>query len=138
VKNTILTDSKGKHVLILGKTVAGPTNDKKDAEGIVRNIPGKIPIDGDLGYKGLENEFDKIHVPQKKPRNGTLTEEQKEANRKFSRRRVLVEHCIGRVKRYGCVSDIYRNRRENVDDKMMLVCCGLTNYYQRTRPRSRA
>lgn len=133
LKNTVVADPTSKRVLIVGPTVPGPTNDKKDAEHIVAKIPEGVPIDVDLGYKGLENEFEDIHLPQKKPRNGELTEEQKTANREFSRRRVIVEHCIGRVKRYRCVSDIYRNRRENLDDTMMLVCCGLSNYYQRSR-----
>lgn len=138
LKNTLAVDPKKKRILIAGATVAGPTNDKKDSRSIVENIPDHIPIDVDLAYKGFENEFEAIHLPQKKPRNGALSDKQKEANRKFSRRRVAVEHRIGHVKRYRCVSDVYRNRRKNVEDQMMLICCGLSNYYQRTRSRARA
>lgn len=132
VKNTVIVDPVSKRTLILGPTVAGPINDKKDAEKFVEKIPDHIPIDVDLGYKGLENEFVEIHLPEKKPRNAELTDEQKESNREFSRQRVIVEHCIGRMKRYRCLSDVYRNRREKSDDTMMLVCCGLSNYYQRS------
>jgi hypothetical protein len=138
LKNTIVAEAKPRRVLVLGKTVPGPTNDKKDAYDIVKNIPESVPIDVDLAYKGLENEYEEIHLPQKKPRKAELTDEQKHSNREFSRRRVIVEHCIGHVKRYRCVSDIYRNRKDNCDDTMMLVCCGLSNYYQRTRLSARA
>ncbi len=134
MKNTIVADPNKRRVVVLGTTVPGPTNDKKDAYAIVENIPESVPIDGDLAYKGFEDEFLEFYVPKKKPRLKELTDSDKQANREFSRRRVIVEHCIGRGKRYRCVSDIYRNRRENTDDTMMLVCCGLSNFYQRTRP----
>lgn len=135
MKNTMVVDPKGKRILIAGPTVPGTRHDKTDAEGIVEHIPDSVAIDVDLGYKGMEHEFTGIHMPQKKPRNRELTEEQKESNREFSRGRVAVEHRIGHVKRYNCVRDIYRNRREGTEDRMMVICCGLSNYYQRTYSR---
>lgn len=135
-KNTIVTNETGKRILCLGYTADGSVHDKKDltTTGFIDGIPPDIPIDVDLGYKGLENEDDRIHIPTRKPRNGELTSPQKEANKTISSRRVVIEHKIGHVKRYRCVSDVYRNRRPMFDDAIMLTCCGLSNLYHRTRP----
>lgn len=133
LKNTLVVAVPGKRIIVVGSTVAGPTHDKEDSRQIVEYIPEQIPIAADLGYKGLENEFVEIYLPIKKPRKGELTEEQKQKNREFSRERVVIEHRIGHVKRYRCVSEIYRNRRAGFADDLMVVCCGLSNYYQRTQ-----
>jgi hypothetical protein len=138
VKNTVVVDPKTKRALVVGPTVPGPTNDRKDAEGIVANVPGSIPVDVDLGYKGLENEYEGINIPHRKPRNGELSEQQKEANRQLARRRIIVEHRIGHAKRYRSISDTYRNRRTNTEDQFAITCFGLSNFYQRTRAMARA
>jgi hypothetical protein len=47
-------------VIILTKAKPGSVHDKKqlDEEKIVENIPGEVPIEGDLGFQGLQNEFE--------------------------------------------------------------------------------
>ena len=45
----------------------------------------------------------------------------KSFNREVSAIRVHVEHAIGGLKRSNIISDIYRNRREDFDDKVMLT-----------------
>ena len=138
MKNTVVVEPRSKKILILTPTVPGSVHDKKDLDEneIVPNIPEKIPLELDLGYKGLENEYEGIIIPHKKPRNGELTKTQKRQNRKIASSRIRVEHSIGLCKRYRCLSDPYRNRREGFDDAIMLTCCGLVNFYQRTRKRA--
>lgn len=140
VKNTLVVNARSKRVLILTKTVGGSTHDKTDLDrnGIVENIPPKIPIDVDLGYKGLEHAYEGINIPKRKPRTSELSDDDKAFNRKLASRRVVVEHEIGHVKRYNCVSHIYRNRRPQFEDRLMLVCCGLSNLARRVRPFGRA
>jgi hypothetical protein len=137
-KNTLVVEPKRKKVLVLTTTTHGSVHDKKDLDenDIVPNIPDHIPIELDLGYYGLQNQYTGINIPHKKPRNGELTRKQKRHNRKIASSRIRVEHAIGLCKRYRCISDIYRNRRENFEDAIMLTCCGLTNFYQRTRKRA--
>ncbi len=134
LKNTLVADPHRKKILILAPTAAGSVHDKRDLtdNGIVPYIPDAIPIEVDWGYKGLQKEFEGIIIADKKPRKGDLTPAQKRRNRKKASSRVRVEHVIGLCKRYRCVSDVYRNRRKNFDDAIMLTCCGLTHYYQRT------
>jgi len=43
--------------------------------------------------------------------------------------RVLVEHAIEGVKRFGIVSDKFHNRKDGFDDKVMVISCGLWNYH---------
>ena len=71
-------------------------------------------------------------MPKKKPCGGELSVEEKEKNKEKSGRRILSEHAIGGAKRYGIVSDIYRNHRRGFDDDVMMVACGLWNYYLKT------
>jgi hypothetical protein len=127
-KNTVVVNSASKRVLLVAPTVPGPRSDVRDAEPIVSVIPEEVPIDGDLGYKGLEKKYESIHLPHKKPKNGELTDEQKAFNTVHARRRVAVEHSIGGIKRNRCLSDVYRNRRENLEDDMMIVSAGLHNH----------
>ncbi|KAM3116321.1 transposase family protein [Phormidesmis sp. 146-33] len=86
-------------------------------------------MEGDLGFQGLQNEFDNIRLPHKKPRGKELSEQQKQENREFSRQRVKCEHAHAGMKRYHSVSAIYRNRVTDFDDHLMLVAAGLWNFY---------
>jgi hypothetical protein len=57
-------------VILLTKAKPGKIHDKRqlDEEEIVENIPDEVAIEGDLGFQGLHNEFDNVHLPHKKPR----------------------------------------------------------------------
>jgi DDE superfamily endonuclease len=82
-----------------------------------------------LGFQGLQHEFVNVHLPHKSPRGKELNDAQKQHNRDFSRQRVACEHAHAGMKRYGAVSDIYRNRVPNFDDRLMLTAAGLWNFY---------
>ncbi|MBL7986940.1 MAG: hypothetical protein JNJ94_02600 [Chlorobi bacterium] len=75
----------------------------------------------DLGYHGLQNEYVKIIIPKKKPRNGRLPSEQKEKGRAIASSRIAVEHAIGLCKCYRCVSQTHRNHRAGFEDALMLM-----------------
>ena len=69
-----------------------------------------------------------IMKPKKKPRNGTLTPQEKEENRRISSVRVRIEHVIGDIKRYRIVHDIIRFSCSEFRDMVMETCCGLHNF----------
>ena len=69
-----------------------------------------------------------IFQPKKKPRDGELTDQEKESNRLISSVRVVVEHVIGGIKRCRIVKDIFRNTKEKFDDLAMEVASGLHNF----------
>ena len=103
-------------------------------EGVGDAIPDDIPCFVDNGFQGIEKASPRLTVimPKKKPRGGELSTDEKENNKEISKRRILSEHSIGGVKRYGIVSDVYRNHRKGFDDEVMLVSCGLWNYHLKT------
>jgi DDE superfamily endonuclease len=90
----------------------GRVHDKRqsDEQEVVGNIPEKVPIEGDLGFQGLQNKFENIHLPHKKPKGKELTEQQKQENREFSAQRVKCEHAHGGIKRYNAVKAIASSR----------------------------
>jgi len=65
----------------------------------------------DLGFLGVDQQYDNSHMPHKKPQGGELTEVQKTDNRRLSQSRVVCEHAFAGVKHYGAVSAIDRDRQ---------------------------
>lgn len=134
-KNIVVND-ENKRILIVTETEEGKKHDFKiyKDDGIGDALPEDIPCFVDTGFQGIETESPKLTVvmPKKKPRGGELLVEEKVSNKETSRRRILSEHAIGGVKRYGIVSDVCRNHRRGLDDEVMMVACGLWNYYLKT------
>jgi hypothetical protein len=128
---SITGSTRKKRVILLTKARGGKIHDKRqlDEEDLVGNIPDEVAIEGDLGFQGLQNEFDNIHLPYKKPKGKELSEQQKQENREFSRQRVACEHAHAGIKRYRSVTDVYRNRVPDFDDHLMLNAAGLWNLY---------
>jgi hypothetical protein len=120
-----------KRVLVLSKAREGKLHDKKfhDEEDMAGSIPDEIPIEVDLGFLGVDKQYDNIHIPHKKPKGGELTQAQKADNRRLSQSRVVCENAFAGIKRYGAVSAVYRNHIEDFDDHLMLTAAGLWNFY---------
>jgi hypothetical protein len=127
----ITGSTRKKRVILLTKARAGTVHDKRqlEEEDLVGNIPDEVAIEGDLGFQGLQNEFENVHLPHKKPKGKKLSEQQKQENREFSRQRVKCEHAHAGIKRYRSVTDVYRNRVPDFDDRLMLNAAGLWNWY---------
>ncbi len=83
----------------------------------------------DLGYKGIETDFPnlKVILPVKKKRNVKLTKTEKRYNKRHRRQRVIVEHTICRIKKFGIMGNKYRNRLKRYDGISDIVS-GLVNY----------
>ncbi len=84
----------------------------------------------DLGYLGIEKDFPEqlSALPYKKKRNQEeLSQEEKEYNKIHSKKRIIVEHTISRLKKYRIMSDIFRNKLRKYD-KILDIVAGLVNY----------
>ena len=89
----------------------------------------------DLGYLGFNNDYKtkELNIPHKKPNkskanpNANLTKKQKDENKEMSRQRVIVEHVIGGMKRYKCLVDKFRNKKDGVNDLFVYLAAGLWN-----------
>jgi hypothetical protein len=82
-----------------------------------------------LVRRELKNEFVNIRLPHKKPKGKELSDLQKQDNRAFSQERVKCEHAHAGIKRYRAVTDVYRNRVSDFDDRLMLNSVALWNLY---------
>lgn len=120
-----------KRVLVLTQAREGKLHDKRfhDEDDIAGAVPDAIPIEVDLGFLGLQKEYDHIRLPHRKPKGGELSPAQKEENRALSQSRVVCENAFAGVKRYNAVSVTYRNRKAGFDDNLMLTAAGLWNFY---------
>lgn len=94
-------------------------------------MPKNIKKHLDLGFQGFEKQFPdhEISMPKKKPKGKELTELSKNENKEKSATRVLVENALAGVKRLKIVTDVFRNKKVNFDDKVMNISCGLWNYH---------
>ena len=64
------------------------------------------------GYQGIIKFHKNSTIPKKKPRNGQLSEDDKEFNRLLSKYRIYIEHVNNRLKAFKILSMTYRNRRK--------------------------
>jgi len=57
----------------------------------------------DLGYIGVKNDFPTVKsvLPFRKKRKSELSDEEKRHNRKHSKLRIIVEHTVSRIKKFG-------------------------------------
>lgn len=120
-----------KRVIVLSKAREGKLHDKSfhDQDDLAGNVPDQIPIEVDLGFQGLQNQYENIRLPRKKPRERALSKAQKQENHCLSQSRVICENAFAGVKRYNAVSVVYRNRIKGFDHHLILTSAGLWNFY---------
>jgi hypothetical protein len=81
---------------------------------LMRRLPEGVGGIGDPAYVGIGE----LHpeglgaAPRRKPRGQERPPEDRRYNRAFSRRRIVVEHAIGRLRRFRAVSHVNRHGRD--------------------------
>src|SRR4029077_7081104 len=92
-------------------------------------LPNEVTSIYDLGFLGVEDDYpeQKSSLPFKKEKDCELTVQQKEYNREHSRRRIVIEHVICRIKKYRIMNDVFRNRLRKYD-RISDIVSGLVNY----------
>lgn len=129
LKNIVVSDENRK-ILVLSPTKSGRRHDKRLVDKLgIENIPKDTTIWVDTGFQGIQKQHPNTQMPVKKTKNNPLTYEQKQNNKLISGIRVISEHAIGGIKRFRSVADVYRSRRINFEDSLMLVSAGLWNYH---------
>ena len=81
----------------------------------------------DSGYQGIKSLHSNSYTPRKKPKDGELSQLEKEYNRELSRLRIGIEHVNGRLKVFRILSERYRNRRRRYGLRCNLIAA-LYNY----------
>jgi hypothetical protein len=122
----IVVDANGR-IWFLSATYAGRVHDKRIADEARYQLPHGSVLAQDSGFQGFTLPGVIILQPKKKPKGGTLSDEEKADNQWISHIRVLVEHSIGGVKVYRIVHDVIRHWCPYIRDQVMAICCGLYN-----------
>jgi len=93
-------------IAAVSKTFPGSTHDKKVFDRTGVKIPPGAKRYGDTAYLGTD-----LKTPKRKPKGGELTPRQKAGNRRVSRKRIVVEHGIGKMKLWRVAAERWRNPR---------------------------
>jgi hypothetical protein len=80
-------------------------------------------IIADSGYQGLNDIHFNSFLPMKKL-SGIIS---RNYNRFIAKRRICVEHVIGKLKKFNILSSIYRNRRSRFELRFSLIA-GIYNW----------
>ena len=129
VKTQFMVNSDG---TILHKT--GHERGRKHDYEIFKNNHPATPMQVvnllDLGYMGVQNDFPTVKsvLPIRKNRKKSeLSNEEKKYNRKHSKLRVIVEHTVSRIKKFGIMGTKFRNKLGRYDHASDIVS-GLVNF----------
>jgi DDE superfamily endonuclease/Helix-turn-helix of DDE superfamily endonuclease len=130
LKSQITVNEETGAICDITDSVMGPQSDIKTLEesGVVKRLPEGVGAGGDLAYVGI----DKLHphglgvTPRRKPRGQERPPEDIAFNRAFAKRRIVVEHTIGRMRRYEALSQTDRDHRNHHSARVRAVA-GLVN-----------
>ena len=130
-RKSVIVADKNRKILVITKQKSGRRHDKRlaDKESVFEMIPKEIPAYADTGFIGAQKIHPNMYIPKKKSKGKPLTFEEKEMNTLISGYRVVVEHAIGGLKRYRCMSEKLRNHKAFIDDTFLLLSSGLWNYH---------
>jgi hypothetical protein len=93
---------------------------------LMSRLPEGVGGLGDLGYVGIRDLHPSAACPRRKPRGKPRPPEDVRYNRAFSRRRIVVEHALARLRRFRAVADVNRHRRKGHAARVRAVA-GLVN-----------
>jgi DDE superfamily endonuclease/Helix-turn-helix of DDE superfamily endonuclease len=120
VKTQLMVNTEG---LILHKT--GHRNGRKHDYDIYKHnhpiTPSQVDNIVDLGYLGIEKDFPTVKsvLPIRKKKNTLLSNDDMRCNKNHSRLRIIVEHTICKIKKFGIMGTKFRNklrRYNNISD----------------------
>jgi hypothetical protein len=129
VKNQLRVNNRG-YILHKSSYKKGKRHDYDIYKNNHPVTPTQVVNVLDLGYLGVETGFPEqlSALPDKKKRNQQeLSAEEKEYNKMHSKKRIVIEHTICRLKKYRIMNDVFRNRLRKYNEVSDIVS-GLVNY----------
>jgi hypothetical protein len=130
LKSQVGVDEETGRFVDVSDSVPGPTADIEvlKTSRLLKRLPKGVGGIGDLAYVGIAG----LHpdgsgaAPRRKPRGQDRPPEDRRYNRAFSRRRIVVEHAIGRLRRFRAVSHVNRHARKGHAARVRAIA-GLVN-----------
>jgi hypothetical protein len=130
LKSQVAVDEASGRIVDVADSVPGPRADLKvlEASRLLHRLPPWVGALGDLAYVGiLELHPDRLAAtPRRKPRGQPRPADDRRYNRAFARRRIGVEHGIGRLRRFQALSQADRHHRKGHTARVRAVA-GLVN-----------
>jgi hypothetical protein len=129
-KTQVTVDERDGRIVDIAPDVPGPTADITvlKGSGMLARLPQGVGVLGDLGYVGMDGLAPGVQgaTPRRKPRGRPRPAEDVAYNTAFARRRVVVEHSIGRMRCYESVTQRDRHHRRGLTARNRAVA-GLVN-----------
>jgi len=128
LKSQVAVDEHSGRLVDVSDSVPGRWADIKllRRSRLMKRLPSGVGGLGDLGYTGIRDVHPSGACPRRKPRGKPRPAEDVKYNRAFSRRRIVVEHAIGRLRRFRAVTDVNRHRRKGHAMRVRAIA-GLVN-----------
>jgi len=130
LKSQVAVDEETGTIADVSASVPGPVADLKllQQSNLLERLPDGVGGLGDLGYQGIAKLHPLCAAPRKKPRGKDKPRPPEDAayNHAFSRRRIIVENSINRLRRYQCLTQTDRQHRQNHSARVCAVA-GLVN-----------
>ncbi len=136
LKSQVAVNEETGEICDIADSVPGPTADLTvlKESGLLERLPAGVGGIGDLAYLGIAAAHPQQlgATPRRKPRGKDRPPEDVCFNRAFARRRITVEHTIGRIRRYASLSEMDRHHRQQHSARTRAVA-GLVNRQIRSR-----
>lgn len=128
LKSQVAVDEQSGRLVDVSDSVPGRWADIKllKTSRLLKRLPKGVGAMGDLGYVGIGELHTHGVSPRRKPRGKPRPPEDVKYNRAFSRRRIVVEHGIGRLRRFRAVTHVNRHRRQGHAVRVRAIA-GLVN-----------
>jgi DDE superfamily endonuclease len=128
LKSQVAVDEESGRFVDVSDSVPGRWADIKllERSRVLKRLPAGVGALGDLGYVGIGRLHESGACPRRKPRGKPRPPEDVRYNRAFSRRRIVVGHAIGRLRRFRAAADRNRHRRQGHASRVRAIA-GLVN-----------
>jgi len=130
LKSQVAVDEETGRFAHVGPSRPGPRADFKvlKRSGLRRALPRDVGVIGDLAYVGVAGWHPRGlgATPRRKPPGRDRSPADRRYNRAVSRRRIGVEHAIGRLRRFQAVTQVDRHHRRGHTERVRAVA-GLVN-----------
>jgi len=128
LKSQVAVDEESGRFADVSDSVPGRWADIKllKRSRLMKRRPAGVGGIGDLGYTGIRDLHAAGACPRRKPRGQPRPPGDVRYNRAFSRRRIVVEHALARLRRFRAVTDLNRHRRKGHAARVR-ACAGLVN-----------
>ena len=133
LKSQVAVDEHSGMLVDVSASVPGPTADLTllKQSGLMKRLPPGVRGMGDLAYIGID-ALGCGSAPRRKPRDKPRPAEDSAYNTAFSKRRIVVEHTINRLRRFQALAQPDRHHRKHHTQRVCAVA-GLVNRQIATR-----